>query len=278
MADQLQRLGVAVGEDRHLSPVRGQRRGEVAQLAVDLDRQRRLGEAGADRGRRVGARRPRRQLQRLAVRQGDGGLLGRGLHARAMVRGREPLGAAVHWCADAQRAGPWRAWRSAISGQGLLPRTGEPFPERRQGAQSRPQSAKRHEADARATKRPGGGSLARSSRDADATAAQFPGDEGFAVFVVEQLAARRHERRPFADQRRTRSASGSRRSGRRARWRARAASRRPRRRRRARQPRIDEPRRGALSACRTKRARSSSGRRMTSATSGAAISIALAAV
>ena len=45
VADQLQGLGVAVGEDRDLGPV-GQRRREVAQLAVDADRQRGLRQAG----------------------------------------------------------------------------------------------------------------------------------------------------------------------------------------------------------------------------------------
>ena len=54
VADQLERLGIAVGDDRDLRAV-GQRRGEVAQLAVDLDRERGARQPGADRGGEVGA-------------------------------------------------------------------------------------------------------------------------------------------------------------------------------------------------------------------------------
>ena len=78
VADQLQRLGVAAGDDRDLRPV-GERRAEVAQSAVDADRQRRLRQAGADRRRGVGAGRAVGQLERGPVRQRDGDL-GRSLH------------------------------------------------------------------------------------------------------------------------------------------------------------------------------------------------------
>jgi hypothetical protein len=53
VADQLQRLGVAVGEDRDLGTV-GKRGGEVAQLAADPDRKRGLGQPRADSCRSVG--------------------------------------------------------------------------------------------------------------------------------------------------------------------------------------------------------------------------------
>ncbi len=112
VADQLEPLGVALGDDRHLRPGLGQRRVEVLQLAVDLDRQRGLRQPRADRHRGVGAGRPGGQLERLPVGQGDDDLVGCGLH------GTEDTGR--------QRAGPWRAWRTAISGQTLCFATG-PF-------------------------------------------------------------------------------------------------------------------------------------------------------
>jgi hypothetical protein len=73
VADQLQPLGVAIGDDRDRGAI-GQRRRQVAQLAVDADRQRRPRQAGADRRGRRGARRPVGQLQRRAVGQGYGDL------------------------------------------------------------------------------------------------------------------------------------------------------------------------------------------------------------
>ncbi len=175
VADQLQRLGVTVGEDRHLAPGLGQRRRQVAQLPVDLDRQRSLGEPGADRGRRVGARRPRRQLQRPAVGQGEGGLLGRGLHAGAMVRGL-------------QRAGPCRACRSATRGHGLLPGGGLfTF------VSVQPSSSL-------ITKRIPGGTL-RSSVDWMQTRPPriSQARKGIAVFFFEQLRRDEDERRACAD-------------------------------------------------------------------------------
>jgi hypothetical protein len=84
VADQFQRLGIAVGEDRDLGTRRRQRRAEVAQLAIDPDRQRRLGQTGADRRGGVGAGRARRKLQHLAIGQGDTQFLRCGLH-RAIV-------------------------------------------------------------------------------------------------------------------------------------------------------------------------------------------------
>jgi hypothetical protein len=78
VADQLQRLGVAIGEDRYLRAV-GERRREVAQLAVDADRQRRLGKTRPDRRRRVRTGGSAGQLQRRAVGKRNGDLLRRGL-------------------------------------------------------------------------------------------------------------------------------------------------------------------------------------------------------
>jgi len=47
VADQVQRLVVALGDDRHLVAVRERPR-EVAHLAADLDRERRARQPGAD--------------------------------------------------------------------------------------------------------------------------------------------------------------------------------------------------------------------------------------
>ena len=82
MADQLQSLGVALGDDRDFGSLSGERRREVAELAVDLDRQRGLGQAWPDRRSGVGTRRPRLELERIPVRQGDDDFLGCGLHGR----------------------------------------------------------------------------------------------------------------------------------------------------------------------------------------------------
>ena len=63
VADERERLGVAVGEDRDLGAV-GKGRREVLELAVHPDREGRLGEPRADRRCRVGARRAVAQLER----------------------------------------------------------------------------------------------------------------------------------------------------------------------------------------------------------------------
>jgi hypothetical protein len=78
VADQPERvigLGALalVGHDRDLRPV-GQRRAQVAKLAVDLDPERVGGEARADRGRRVGAGGARLELERAAVGEFHGQL------------------------------------------------------------------------------------------------------------------------------------------------------------------------------------------------------------
>jgi hypothetical protein len=78
MADQVKRLRVTVGEDADLGAI-GQGRREVVQLAVDADRQRRLGQARADRRGGVSARGARRELQRRAVGELDSDLLSRRL-------------------------------------------------------------------------------------------------------------------------------------------------------------------------------------------------------
>jgi hypothetical protein len=77
VANQLERLRTAVGDDLDRLPA-GERCREVAQLAVDLDRQRRPGEARADRGSGVRARRAGVQLEIGAVGQVHLDLLGGG--------------------------------------------------------------------------------------------------------------------------------------------------------------------------------------------------------
>src|SRR5207248_11603160 len=71
VTDQVERLlPASIGEDLELAGVAvavGERPREVAQLAVDLDRERRLRKSWADRRRRVSARRALRERQRLAV-------------------------------------------------------------------------------------------------------------------------------------------------------------------------------------------------------------------
>jgi hypothetical protein len=76
MADQLQCFGVAVGEDRDLSPI-GQGGGEVAQLSVDADRQGSLRQTRTDCRGGIGAGGAPTQLQRFAVGQLDGDFRGR---------------------------------------------------------------------------------------------------------------------------------------------------------------------------------------------------------
>ena len=66
VAQQLERV-VAGGRDDLQTRAVGQRRCEVLQLAVDLHRERRAREAGADRGGRVGAGRAVVELQSGAV-------------------------------------------------------------------------------------------------------------------------------------------------------------------------------------------------------------------
>ena len=68
--DQLQRRVVFQGDDLDRR-IRLDRAGEIAQFAVDPDRQRRLGEARTDRGRDIRARHRRRILPDAAVGQGD---------------------------------------------------------------------------------------------------------------------------------------------------------------------------------------------------------------
>ena len=70
VADQLQRLGILPGDDAQLRVLLDGAE-DVPLLAVDLDDQRRLGEARADRGRDLRARHPAREIQHLAVGQGD---------------------------------------------------------------------------------------------------------------------------------------------------------------------------------------------------------------
>ena len=70
VADQLQGLGVAVGEDRDRLAVCNRRR-EVASLIADANRKGGLGEAGADRGCGVGAAGALGQLERRSVGECD---------------------------------------------------------------------------------------------------------------------------------------------------------------------------------------------------------------
>jgi hypothetical protein len=115
VANQLQRLGIAVGEDCDLGAV-GERRRQIAQLAVYADRQGRLGKARPDRPGRVGAAGAVGQLQGFSVGQGDVDF-GRCLDAAMLPAARVRA---------TQRGEPARAWRTAINGQLLFPRTG-PF-------------------------------------------------------------------------------------------------------------------------------------------------------
>jgi hypothetical protein len=88
VANQVKRLRVAVGEDADLGAVRQWRR-EVAQLTVDPDRQRRLGQSRPNRRSRVSAAGALAQLQRRAVGELDSDLLGRRLDP-AMLPTRPP--------------------------------------------------------------------------------------------------------------------------------------------------------------------------------------------
>jgi len=71
VADQLQALGILVGDDRELRIALDAVR-RVDQLAVDLAAQRGLGEPGADRGRDLGDRDRLVELPDRTVRQRDG--------------------------------------------------------------------------------------------------------------------------------------------------------------------------------------------------------------
>ena len=66
MADQIERVIVAVGDDRDLVAV-CERPGEVADLPAHLDRERRAGEPRTDRGRQIGAGRAIREFLLAAV-------------------------------------------------------------------------------------------------------------------------------------------------------------------------------------------------------------------
>ncbi len=71
VADHLQRLGVAAGDEDDGGVV-VDRGGEVDRLAVQLHRQGGAGQAGTDRGCHVGARDRRIELAHGTVGQGDG--------------------------------------------------------------------------------------------------------------------------------------------------------------------------------------------------------------
>ena len=66
MAQHRQRLVVAHAQDAQVRAV-GQRQAQVAQLAVDVDRRRRVGQARADGARGVEAARAGRELELGAV-------------------------------------------------------------------------------------------------------------------------------------------------------------------------------------------------------------------
>ncbi len=67
----LERRRIALGEDRHCGAI-VERSTQITDRPVDGDRHRGAGEAGTDRGRQVGAGRPRRQLARRAIGEGHG--------------------------------------------------------------------------------------------------------------------------------------------------------------------------------------------------------------
>jgi hypothetical protein len=68
--DQLQRVRVLGGDDRHLG-VLGDRQGQILHLAVDFHRERGLGETGPDAGGKLGARDGLLEGADAAVREGD---------------------------------------------------------------------------------------------------------------------------------------------------------------------------------------------------------------
>ncbi len=68
--DQLERVRILGGDDRNLG-VPGDRRGQILHLAVDFDRERGLGEPGADAGGKLGARDGLLEGTDAAVREGD---------------------------------------------------------------------------------------------------------------------------------------------------------------------------------------------------------------
>jgi hypothetical protein len=78
VTDQVERLRVAVGEDRDLGAV-GKGGGEVAKLAVDANRQSGLGQPGADCRSRIAPGGAAVQLQRRSVGKIDRDLLSSGL-------------------------------------------------------------------------------------------------------------------------------------------------------------------------------------------------------
>ena len=80
MADQGERVVAARGDDLDGLAIR-KGASQVAQVAIDADGQRGLGQSGTDGGRGVGAGRAVGKLQRVAVREGD-------LHARRMLAAR----------------------------------------------------------------------------------------------------------------------------------------------------------------------------------------------
>ncbi len=71
VADDLERAGRIARQDRDLGVARDLRR-EVLFLTIDLDRNRCLGKAGADRGRELAAGDGTRKLPHRAIGQGDG--------------------------------------------------------------------------------------------------------------------------------------------------------------------------------------------------------------
>ena len=101
---------------------------------------------------------------------------------------------------------PWRAWRTAIKGQGLWPWTGASVPRGRRAARPARGAGRRTAAGRRAIRRrrsgrraADGSSASSVGSDADPATAQLPGDVGRAVFVGEQLPRGEDQGRAFAD-------------------------------------------------------------------------------
>ena len=257
MADQLERLGVAVGEDRDLSAV-GQRRREVAQLTVDPDRQRRLCQAGPDRRRGIGAGGALGQLQRRAVGELDSDLLGRRLDPAMLPTAPGTTAArAVSAEALAGLADGYQRTGTVAGGGSVVPRA------RMAGRRLEPTPAKggRPAATSATTKRtPGGGCPLPASRCRRGRRAA-PRRCRAAVFVGEQLPRGEHQGRAVADVG-AEAGQGRRVGGGPIGALASASSEQP----------------AAASEVEPGHRRRSSGSTMTSAASGAPTSIALAAV
>jgi hypothetical protein len=119
VADQVERLRIAVGENRDLDAI-GQWCREVAQLAADANRQRCLGQPRPDRRCGVGAAGALAQLQRGAIRELDRDLLGRRLDPLMLPTPHQSLTSsfAPYWTTEGEVSDPGRRSRVSAVGPG----------------------------------------------------------------------------------------------------------------------------------------------------------------